>query len=115
MIVRAETLSAQTMEKPRGGTGTAVRMAYEAACGYKGEITNMAMMSLNPGSSIGYHQHVGDMELYLMLDGTAKTEDNGTEDVLNAGDLMVTRNGEWHSLVNESDSPVSFLAIIIKH
>lgn len=116
MIIKASELAAQTMEKPRGGTGTAIRMAYELACGFKGEVTNFAMMALQPESSIGYHQHVGDMEMYLILDGTARTEDNGTQATLNPGDLMITKDGEWHSLVNESkDTPVSFLAIIIKH
>lgn len=103
------------MEKPRGGTGTAVRMAYDLACGFKGEITNFAMMSVNPESSIGLHQHVGDMEMYLILDGNPETEDNGTPATLNPGDLLVTKDGEWHNLVNTGKEPVSFVAIIIKH
>jgi len=115
VIIRGAELQQQTMEKPRGGEGTAVRMAYDLACGFKGEITNFAMMQLQPGSSIGYHQHEGDMELYLILDGTARTSDNGTEETLNPGDLLVTKDGESHNLVNETIEPVTFLAVIIKH
>jgi len=115
MIIRGEELQQQTMEKPRGGAGTAIRMAYEAACGFKGEVTNFAIMQLEAGSSIGYHAHAGDMELYLMLDGTAKTNDNGAEETLSAGDMLVTKDGESHNLVNDTLEPVTFLAIIIKH
>jgi len=115
MIIRVSELQAQEMEKPRGGKGNAIRLAYEAACGFKGEVTNFAMMSLQPNSAIGMHQHQGDMEIYLMLDGNAKTIDNDVEAVLNAGDMLVTKDGEQHCLVNEGDTPITFLAIIIKH
>lgn len=115
MIIRGEGLQQQVMENPRGGHGKAVRMAYDAACGFKGEVTNLAMMQLAPGSSIGYHQHTGDMELYIMLDGVARTNDNGTHEILNAGDILVTKDGESHDLVNETPEPVTFIAVIIKH
>jgi quercetin dioxygenase-like cupin family protein len=115
MIVKVEGLEATTMEKPRGGKGSALRLAYEAATGFKGEVTNFAMMSLEPNSSIGMHQHVGDMEIYLMLDGKAKTIDNGQEFELVSGDMMITKDGEEHCLVNDGSTPVTFLAVIIKH
>ncbi|PLX67565.1 MAG: cupin domain-containing protein [Denitrovibrio sp.] len=115
MIIRGDLLEQQTMEKPRGGEGTAIRMAYEAACGFKGEVTNFAMMQLDAGSSIGYHAHEGDMEIYLILDGVAKTSDNGEEEILNPGDMLVTKDGESHNLVNDTLEPVTFLALIIKH
>ena len=115
MIVRAENLNQQVMEAPRGGKGKAVRMAYEAACGFKGEVTNFAMMLLEPGSEIGYHKHEGDMEIYLILDGVARTNDNGTPEILNPGDMLVTKDSESHNLVNDTDKPVTFIAIIVKH
>ena len=115
MIVKVEGLEATTMEKARGGKGSALRLAYEAACGFKGEVTNFAMMSLQPNSSIGMHQHQGDMEIYLILDGKAKTIDNGQEMEVVSGDMMITKDGEEHCLVNDSDTPLTFLAVIIKH
>lgn len=115
MIIRAQELEATTLEAPRGGTGTAYRLAYDAACGFNGEVTNFAMMSLSPESSIGLHKHEGDMEIYLILDGQPKTSDNGVDAQLNSGDMLVTKDGEEHSLVNDTTTPVTFLAIIIKH
>lgn len=115
MIIKAENLPATLLEAPRGGTGTATRMAYDAACGFKGEVTNFAMMSLNPASSIGLHKHTGDMEIYMILDGTPKTSDNGVEAILGPCDMLVTKDGEEHCLINDTDTPVVFLALIIKH
>jgi len=115
MVIRGQELEKQEMKEPRGGKGTAARMAYDAACGFEGEITNFALMVLDPKSEIGYHKHEGDMELYLILDGIAKTNDNGTFEILMPGDMLVTKEGESHSLINETNDPVSFLAVIIKH
>lgn len=115
MIIRGSELQQQTMEKPRGGEGMAIRMAYEAAAGFGGEVTNFAMMQLEPGSSIGYHKHEGDMEMYLVLDGNGATNDNGEVDRLNAGDLLITKDGESHSLTNDTGEALTFLALILKH
>lgn len=114
MIVRGENLEQKVIESPRGGKGKAVAMAYEAANGLAGEIGAMAMMQLEPGSEIGYHEHTDDMELYLILDGIGRVNDNGTMEIVNPGDLVVTKQGESHSLINETPEPVTFLAIIIK-
>lgn len=115
MIIRSENIEQQVMEKPRDGRGRAIRMAYDAACGFKGEMTNFAMMQLTPGSQIGLHKHEGDMELYLVLDGVGRVDDNGTMEVLNPGDMLVTTDGESHSMMNDTTEPVTFLAVIIKH
>lgn len=115
MIIRGQELDQQIMEKPRGGAGKAVRMAYEAAGGIIGEITNFAMMQLEPGSSIGYHAHTGDMEYYLILDGEGKFNDNGEETRVASGDLTITKDGESHSLENDTLEPLTFLALIVKH
>jgi len=114
VIIRGEKLEQKVIENPRGGKGKAVAMAYEAASGFAGEIGMMAMMQLEPGSEIGYHEHTDDMELYLILDGIGRVNDNGTMEVVNPGDLVVTKRGESHSLINETPEPVTFLAIIIK-
>jgi mannose-6-phosphate isomerase-like protein (cupin superfamily) len=115
VIIRGQELEQQTMEKPRGGTGKAMRMAYEAAAGFNGEITNFAMMQLEPGSSIGYHGHSGDMEFYLILDGEGRFNDNGQLERVTAGDLTITKDGENHSLENDTLEPLTFLALIVKH
>jgi len=115
VIVRGDELQAQSMENPRGGEGKALRLAYDAATGFNGEVTNFAMMQLEPGSSIGYHPHAGDMEIYLILDGEGRANDNGTVEKVSSGDMLVTKDGESHSLENDTLAPLTFLAVIIKH
>ena len=53
---------------------------------------------LSPGSSIGYHAHRGDFEVYYILSGLALVSDHGEEHVLSVGDSIQTKNGFSHSI-----------------
>ena len=71
--------------------------------------------TLEPGSSIGYHQHVGEFETYYILRGTAKFCDNGEEVILHAGDVAYTPDGCSHGIENVGDEPLEFVALIVFH
>lgn len=66
-----------------------------------------------PGGSIGYHTHTGDFEIYYILKGTATVNDNGTQDILIPGDSMICMEGESHSIENNGDSDLEYIAIIL--
>lgn len=66
-----------------------------------------------PGGSIGYHTHTGDFEIYYILSGTATVNDNGKWDVLRAGDSMTCREGDSHSIENNGDCDLEYVAIIL--
>lgn len=113
MIIRASEIQPTELIKPRGGTGTALRVPYDALTGIGGEIKAFAYMDLPPESSIGYHLHENDMEAYLLLDGFAEVSDNGKEDSLTPGDMLVTGKGESHSISNRTDKNLAFIALIV--
>ena len=76
-----------------------------------------ARVVLPPKSSVGWHQHVRDTEPYYILkgegdftesaDGIAKTVTR-----VRPGDVCVIEVGQWHSLVNNSDTDLEFMALI---
>jgi len=70
---------------------------------------------LEPGASIGYHEHHGEFETYYILSGTAKFSDNGEEVILHAGDVAYTPDGEGHGIENIGDSPLELIALIVFH
>lgn len=72
-----------------------------------------AVNTLQPGSSIGVHEHHGEFEIYYILDGTATITDNSEVYELHAGDMMECRDGDSHGIANTSDAPMSFLALIL--
>lgn len=114
MIVRVTEIEPKQVEKPRGGTGVATQVPYEIMKQYGGQISAFAFMDLPPEASIGYHKHEDDMEIYLLLDGVAAVNDNGVETILTPGDVLITEQGQSHSLSNNTDKNLSFLAIILK-
>ena len=114
MILRVKDLEGRKLERPRGGRGFMESFPYNILDGMSGEIKMFSIINLHSDSMVGYHQHESDNEIYLMLDGCAVVNDNGKEDLLNPGDMLVTTKGESHSIENKSDTTIVFLAIIIE-
>ena len=74
-----------------------------------------AEITLNPGCSIGYHQHDSETEYYFILSGTGIVNDNGTEIQVKQGDSVITGNGAGHSIKNSGSVPLVLLAVIVTH
>lgn len=72
-----------------------------------------AVFTLQPGSSIGYHKHEGEFEVYYMLEGTAEVMDDGEIYQLQTGDMMQCNPGGSHSIINKSEDPVRFVAFVL--
>ena len=66
------------------------------------------------GCSIGYHKHEGEFEAYVLVQGKASLNDNGTEYMLEVGDMHLCRNGEAHSIANAGDEDLVLSAVILK-
>ncbi len=72
-----------------------------------------AHTTVAPHSGIGYHIHSGDTEIYYVLSGKAKYNDNGTMTTIEAGDVTFTPSGTGHGIENDSDEPLDIIALII--
>ncbi|MDL2273123.1 cupin domain-containing protein [Oscillospiraceae bacterium OttesenSCG-928-G22] len=70
-------------------------------------------VTLEKGSSIGYHVHEGEYELYHILSGEGRYDDNGTDVTLRAGDTAFCPSGEGHSIECAGDGPLVFLALVL--
>lgn len=76
-------------------------------CGLYSEVT------IEPGCSLGYHEHHGESETYYILSGKGDYNDNGTVRLVKAGDITYTPNGCGHGLENTGDENLVFMALII--
>lgn len=107
--------SVTEMEKPKGGDGVLILHSIlhdplEAGS----TITAFSHAVLNPGSGIGYHQHIDATETIFILSGEADyTDDRGEHTVLVAGDTAFCDNMEHHSLYCRGCRPVEFIALIM--
>ncbi|NLO99293.1 MAG: cupin domain-containing protein, partial [Clostridiaceae bacterium] len=70
-------------------------------------------ITLEPGCSIGSHVHDQEEEIYYILSGTGTVNDNGVVKNVGPGDAIKTGDGESHSISNNGDVPLVFLAAII--
>jgi mannose-6-phosphate isomerase-like protein (cupin superfamily) len=72
-----------------------------------------ALIRVNPHSSIGRHQHVGDTEPYYILKGHGIFEDHdGSKTEVGPGDVCVIDFNQFHSLDNPHDEPLDMMALI---
>ena len=76
-------------------------------CGLYAEVT------LEPGCSLGYHEHHNESETYYILSGKGIYSDNGTLRMVSAGDVTFTPDGKGHGLTNSGDEDLVFMALII--
>jgi len=115
MIKHQEDLRQDTMNAFLGGKGeTQITHFLEVKkdeFNAKGRL--FAKNVLKPGSSIGFHQHVGDSETYVILSGEGLVNDNGDQKLVKPGDVIITKNGEKHSIENTGTVDLEFLALIL--
>lgn len=76
-------------------------------CGLYAEVT------LEPGCSLGFHEHHGESETYYILSGKGIYSDNGSLRMVQAGDVTYTPDGEGHALTNSGEENLVFMALII--
>ena len=72
----------------------------------------VAYAKLEPGNSIGYHVHDGEMEAYILIKGQGIYNDNGKEVEVDVGDVTVTFSGEGHAIKPRGDETLEFIAVI---
>ncbi|HBP37957.1 MAG TPA: cupin [Clostridiales bacterium] len=115
MIKRAESMIGEIRERMRGGTGQVTVTPVFLPGEYRGKARLIARITLNPGCSIGYHQHLNEEEIFYILKGEAVLADGqeNSEQVLRPGDASITLDGQSHSIRNPGGEPLELLALIL--
>jgi mannose-6-phosphate isomerase-like protein (cupin superfamily) len=71
-----------------------------------------AKLILPPGTSIGFHRHENEEEVFVVLKGQAEMDDNGKKEILNPGDTILTADGAGHSVKSVGDTDLEMMAVI---
>lgn len=71
-------------------------------------------VTLEPGCSLGCHEHHSESEAYYILSGEGIYQDNGKEYPVKAGDVTFCGDGDAHGLKNTGSSELKFIALILK-
>ena len=103
----------KTVENLAGGKGRAYVHHIVSKDELLGHGRMYAKVILPPGSSVGWHQHARDTEPYYILKGTPDFIDyDRTVTRVVPGDVCVIEVGQFHSLENNTDEDVEFMALI---
>lgn len=78
-----------------------------------GRLKAFNKIELPVGSMITDHAHVDDAEIYYILEGEVTVTDNEKVEVLKAGDVMFTGDGNHHSIKNTGNATAWFMAVIM--
>ncbi len=113
MIRRSHDMKVDVHNEFLGGKGTLTNIHFLEKDDSAGAGRLFVKSILKPGSSIGNHTHKGDFEVYYILSGKAKVDDNGDFTELNPGDSILTRNGQFHSIENIGEDDLEYIALIM--
>ena len=113
MVKRKAGYPVQKNENMRGGEGIVVieHLLTPDELYEKGRL--YAKITLEPGCSIGNHVHEGEMESFYIVSGEAEISDNGKPVNVSAGDSILTRSGEGHSVRNTGAVTLEMIALIL--
>lgn len=69
---------------------------------------------LDPGCSIGLHQHVDSSEIVYILEGSGTAYLDGVKESLVAGMVHYCPKGASHTMINDGSKPLKVLCVVPK-
>ena len=114
MIITRSEMMQEDRTAVRGGEGVA-RFIHLVPEKTQKHMRLLAEVTLPPGASIGYHPHDNETEYFIFTDGTGMVNDNGVENPVQKGDILITGEGAAHSVTNTGQVPLVFHAFIVTY
>ena len=112
-MIRKEREYTETIMEPMfGGDGKVTLKHYYTKDEMASNNRLCAKLVIEPGCSSGLHVHENEEEIFIILKGTGEVSDNGVVKVLVAGDSMLTKSGEGHSIKNIGNDTLEVIALI---
>jgi mannose-6-phosphate isomerase-like protein (cupin superfamily) len=112
MIKRNGDMEKEVREEMRGGKGEIEILHIFRKEELKGKVRLHARLRLPKGSSIGFHAHEGEEEVFFILSGTGLVNDNGVTSTVGPGDAVLTGGGAGHAIESIGEEPLELVATI---
>jgi len=115
MIRKKGTYEVSVREEMRDGKGSVKIEHFWKADELKGKTRLCARLTLEPGSSIGFHEHADEEEVFVVLRGKGRIDDAGAEGIVEVGDTILTADGAGHAVESIGDEPLELMAVIVQY
>jgi mannose-6-phosphate isomerase-like protein (cupin superfamily) len=113
MIAKKSEMGKEIRESMRGGDGKIEITHIFKKENFKGKVRLCSNIKINPGCSIGEHQHLEEDEVYYIISGKGIVNDGENDFEVNKGDAVLTGNGESHSIKCIGNEPLEMMAMIV--
>lgn len=113
MIRKPADMKVESRENMRGGKGTVHFQHFFTADEFRANSRLCATMTVPPGASVGRHCHQTEDEVYIVTSGTGILDDGKTRTRVDAGDAILTGNGEAHAVENDGEEDLVIIAVIM--
>ena len=115
MIKDISQMETEIRSSMRGGKGDITIQHVLREDELKGQARLVAKVSLEPGSSIGLHEHVEEEEIYYIMKGKGLVVDANTSREVGPGEAVLTGDGNSHSIENIGHETLEFFAVILTY
>lgn len=113
MIKKPEDFNKVINNNMRNGQGEIIiNKMYEENDTFN-HVKMFSIITINPGCSIGQHEHHDECEIFYCNKGSATYYDDGNEVCLLAGQCAICQDGHSHGVKNDTDTPVEIIAAIV--
>ena len=106
-------METERIENMCGGKGHVIIKHILGDKELNGKCRLYAQVTLEPGCSLGFHEHHGESETYYIISGEGIYSDNGNLRMVKAGEKTFTPDGCGHALSNTGTEDLVFMALII--
>ena len=101
----------QIQESSHGGTGPVQLYEIWQNADFKSNIDFVDRVVIPPGSTVGFHQHGNNEEMYIVLEGSGVMMIEEQEVGVRKGDMILNPPGGRHGLINNSDAAIDILVL----
>ena len=103
----------RVVEGARGGAGSVEFHDIISAEEMNGHGRLYALVKMEPHSSIGYHEHVGETEPYYVISGHGTFIDHEKNRIpVGPDDVCLIECGQSHGFENNSDEELVLMALV---
>jgi mannose-6-phosphate isomerase-like protein (cupin superfamily) len=113
-MIRNFFSAASSSEVTHGGKGSVKNASLYDAVDFSTNLRFIIYSELKPGTSIGYHTHENNEEVYVILEGRGIMTINGQTHEVRAGDVILNKPYGSHGLENSSDTVLKILVFEVQ-
>ncbi len=113
MVRKAAQMEREIRERMRGGSGAVEVLHVFRQDELRGRARLFARLRLASGSSIGWHPHENEEEVFYILAGRGLLTEEGRQAEVGPGDAVLTGGGAGHAIENAGPEPLDILAVIL--